>query len=535
MMVVRLRRSAAILLLLPLTVFLLYRKSLRLWWTYDDPWFLHVAAERRWTEGFTYSDIWRQGLFTPLLTATYDALFTLFGIEAERWYAAQLVLLALLALAVYALLRLWVDDIPAAAGALLFLAAPPLASVSAALGVIHYLEAILLCVLATIAFARGWSVASALLYLVAMLAKEIAVPLPAVLCVIPSVSEGPGRVGGMTRRVIPHAIALAAYTAWRLAVVPLRGGYGWWVGAEEWPRLIVTLPWKLVTASTGTALAAGLTMLALTAAGVSRAVRTRRAILIGLAGLAVLIAPIVPVSKDMQDRYVLLPWLWICAGFALGIATLRPRLRDALILATLAAAVIANRQEWATEFSRNRRMSDEARVYVAVGGNALFRNPLIPPGTMPELRWLKETHLKREKGALWFYDDFFLCAKPYGGKQVFEYDTPRREVRDITARVPAIASRYCSSLRADVPLRAEFSHRGETLFWRLGPYDKGTYGIVLYDGEHAFVVPRQSAFRLGQFTEIALRIRYQSPEGWVTYSPEIHLDFARQPDRTWHR
>ena len=332
-----------------------------------------------------------------------------------------------------------------------------------------------------------------------------------------------------------HLIALAAYAAWRLAVVPFRGGYGWWVGAEEWPRMIVTLPWKLITACAGVALGAGLAMLVLTAVGVSHAVRTKRALVIALAGLIVLVAPIVPVSKEMQDRYALMPWLWACAGFARGVATLKPRLRDALIVITLAVAVVANRQEWAEDFSRHRRMSDEARVYVAVGGNTLFRNPLIPPGTMPELRWLKETHLRREKGALWFYDDFFLCAMPFAGKQVFEYDTPRREVRDITARVPEIARRYCSSIREDVPLRADFRYRGETLFWHLGPHADGKWGIVLFNGEHAFDVPRDSAFRLGHLTSIDLRVRYQSPAGWVTYSPEIHLDFARQPDFTWHR
>jgi len=525
-----LRRYVAVLFLLPAAVFLLYRKSMRLWWTYDDPWFLHVALGRRWTEGFTSGDVWPQGLFTPLLTATYDALFALFGLNADRWYLAQLVLLALLAIAVYALLRLYVDDISAAGGALLFIASPPIASLATTLGVIHYVEAILLAVLATIAFKKRWSVASAVLYLLAMMAKEIAVPLPALLFLLPE-EDRRTRV----RRLIPHALALVVYAVWRLAVVPLRGGYGWGVAADEWPRILATLPWKLITACAGAALGAGLAMLALTAIGVAPALRTKRAILIAVAGLLLLVAPIVPVSKEMQDRYALAAWLWACAGFAIGAATLRPRWRNALIAAAVAAAVIANRQEWATDFSRHLRMSDEARVFADIGGNSILRNPSIPPGTMPYLRWLKETPMHREPGSQWFYDDLYLCGLPLEGKQFLEYQPDRREVVDITARVPEIARRHCSSIRDNVPLRADFRHRGQTLSWRLGPYADGRYSILLGRGEHAFTVPAEASFRLGDLTAIDLRVRYDSPAGWVTYSPEIHLDFARQPDRTWHR
>jgi hypothetical protein len=180
-------------------------------------------------------------------------------------------------------------------------------------------------------------------------------------------------------------------------------------------------------------------------------------------------------------------------------------------------------------------MSDEARVYADVGGKAILRNPLIPPGTMPYLRWLKEGPLGREPGALWFYDDLYLCGTPIEGRQVLEYEPGRREMVDITARIPAMARRHCSSIREAVPLRAEFRHRGQTLSWRLGPYDEGRYTIVLGRGEHAFTVPAEASFRLGDSTAIDLRVRYDSPAGWVTYSPEIHLDFARQPDLTWHR
>jgi hypothetical protein len=206
-----------------------------------------------------------------------------------------------------------------------------------------------------------------------------------------------------------------------------------------------------------------------------------------------------------------------------------------LIALAVVAAAVANRQEWAAEFSRSIRMSDEARVWVAVGGDAILRKPAIPSGTMPELQWLKEEHIGHDRGGLWFYDDFFLCTTSLEGKVVWEYSTAQRMVVNATAQMPEIARRYCSSLRDDVPLRAEFHYRGDALQWRFGPYRDGQWGIVLRNGEHSFAVPAESAFHLGELTGIALRVRYESPEGWVTYSPEIALDSKRRPDVVWVR
>jgi hypothetical protein len=59
--------------------------------------------------------------------------------------------------------------------------------------------------------------------------------------------------------------------------------------------------------------------------------------------------------------------------------------------------------------------------------------------------------------------------------------------------------------------------------------------VLLGRGIDAWEVPRREAFRLPGVKGLSLRIRYDSPEGWVTYSPDIDLDFARQPDFTWHR
>src|SRR5436305_5144935 len=237
---------------LAVAVALFYRKVTRLWWTYDDAYLIHIASVRRWTEYFANGDVWRsmgQRLFTPLLTVSYDSELSAFGLNAERWYLVQLVALAIAAITIYAALRLWVAVAPAFAGALLFVAGVPMCTLVTELMLVHYIESIALAALAAIAFVHGlrrrrlWLILlSGVLYLAAMLAKEISVPLPLLLIALPD-----GDVRTRMRALVPHAIALGVYTVWRYEMLHmLFGGYGWAVTSV--PALIATLPWKVALA-----------------------------------------------------------------------------------------------------------------------------------------------------------------------------------------------------------------------------------------------------------------------------------------------
>jgi hypothetical protein len=531
------KRSLSVLFLLGV-VTVLYRKATRLWWTYDDPWNLHVSVARRWTDAFTQPDIWPQQFFTPLLIATYETLLLFAGMDPDHWYRIQLVLLGGCAVAVFFALRLYVDTIPAVGGALVFAAGPPVCAFATQLMGIHYLEAILLGTLSTIvyvvAFRRrsvGLELLSALLYFGAMLAKVTAAPLPLLLIFLP---ENTFRV--RARHLVFHSIALAGYFVWRYQVIgTIFGGYGWAVSPREVPALIALLPWKVVLAFAGAGIGVGLISVALLSVGVARAVRTRQALLFAGVTLVFAVAPIIPVSKQMQSWYAVLPWLWLSAVFALGAARFQGASQVALVAAAGLAVVVANRQEWTREYTRALRMSDEARAFMTLDSTSLLRRPAIPPSSMPELRWLKEEHLRQPRGAGWFYDDLYLCNGAFTGKRVYEYVPARRQVAEVTARMPDLARAYCSSIRESAPMRVEFHHRAETLFWRFGPHRDGRWSVVVAGGMMAYDVRREDGFRLTGVPGLALRVRYESPEGWVSYSPEIALDFARQPDLVWHR
>ncbi len=522
--------DAAACVLLSVVVWLLYGKILRLWWMYDDANHIHDAVLHRWFEYFTNDRLWLSmpnRLFTPILSASYDGELSLFGLNARAWYLTQLAWLVVDALSLFALLRLWMSTAMSATGALMFISGVPVAAMAAQLMVMHYWQSIALIALSTLTFvlamrrSQWMAYVSAVLYLFAMLAKEIAVPLPLLLVFIP---EGDARK--RIRALVPHVVALGMYAVWRTAMLHTPfGGYGWAVPNVF--GLIASLPLKI-------ALALGASAVVMLI-GVIAAMRTRRGAVLVAIGLLIAIAPIAPMSAHMQERLALGAWLCLTIAFTFGVTAFRPAIGACLIVSALAVVIITNRQGWSLEFDSAFRMSSEARAFFALRSNDLLRAPLVPPAAMSEMRWLKEDRQGKQRGAGWFYDDIFLCEGHGAGRRIWQYEDSVQRVVEITSRVQSIARRYCGAVRNTAPLIAEFHHRNGTLAWRFGPYSDGSWRVLIGDAQQAFDVPREDAFRLGDLNGIALRIRYQSPQQWVTYSPEITLDFQHHPDALWHR
>jgi len=545
-------RDVLIAIGLAMLVFVLYRKVTRLWWTYDDAYLLHLAIDHSVVDEFFNASVWPQKLFTPLVLAVYESDLTLFGLEPARWFAVHLAVFVLSALALYAALRLWFGPSRAGVAALLYAASVPICSLITEISGIHYFLGILFGSLATIAYVfalrrrdaagpaagdggvperrrlAGWtSAVSALLYLLAMLAKETIIPLPFLFVALP---ERDPRA--RAHYAAPHALALLVYFAWRRAVIgTILGGYGWAVDRGEWPALIASLPKKIVLACAGANVSVGIALIAIMLIGI--AFIGKRGALLFVVALALAVGPIVPVSKEMQRRYALMPWL--CWSIAFVAGAHRTKARGALLTAVPLLMLVANRQEWGYEFGRTLRMSDEARFFFEMPPDSLLRGPIVPPAAMGELNWLKTVHLRKPSGAAWFYDDYFLCTVPTLPSRAWEYQPSKCAVVEISRELPSIARRHCASMRNHAPLSASFDYRDSSLFWKFGPYTTGRYRVLLGNGVQAFDVPREDGFRMPGMSGIALRIRYDSPDGWFTYSPEIALDFVRQPRLNWSR
>ena len=426
--------AAAALLALP---WLLYGGVLGLWWTEDDFHQVRYAAEHSPAAYALDPEVRGKlpnRLLTPLLFASYDLDLALAGPRPAAFYGHQLAALGLAAVALYALLRLWHPPAPALAAGALFLLGPPVASMAPLLMVRHYPEAMALALVAARVFVHGvraleegrerraWALAgaSAGLWLAAGLAKEIALPLPAVLAVLPA--------GSPRRRLAllaPHAAALAlylGYRAWMLGT-PL-GGLPWVLGPVEWLREALALPWALARELAGAGTAAepwGWTAVALLALGAAAVAASGRL----AAGLAAAVAfavllPLLPVVADVEPRYAAAAWLaLVAAAPAAARRPIGPALvgrsagRRALALAALGAlavaAVVANRAAWGAHLDAAVRKSAENRALLALGPGELLRQPLGAPGTMAAIAPFARSVLGREVAAGWFYDDLYLC------------------------------------------------------------------------------------------------------------------------------
>ncbi|MBV8545398.1 MAG: hypothetical protein JO088_11700 [Acidobacteria bacterium] len=524
-----------------ITVALLYHKVTRLWWIWDDTFLLHIVSEHRVLDYFVDGSVWRsmpQQLFTPLLTTSYEAELALFGPNAVAFHVVHLIELAALAIALAFALRLWMSRAAAACASFLFLVGTPTAVMAMQTMLMHYIESVILGIVAAALFARAMRsgrnvplIASALLYLLAMLAKEIAIPLLVILLILPERD-----LRARLRAVWPHGLELILYFAWRFAILgKVIGGYVWTFGLTELPLLLLRTVAKIVGTFAGPRLAIGIPFVLLILIGLLLRLRSRVSAVAIVIAFAAAIGPIIPVAVYYDHRFAWCAWICTAILFAAGADTLRNRrLALSLMIGVPLLGAVVNRQQWKGEFNRAKRMSDEGLVFSDLEPGDAIRMPAIVPGVMFQVAWVKEFVLHRPPGTLWFYDDLYLCSgqKP---RRVFGFDERTRQVREITAEIPAIAGRYCASFRNE-PLNLHFHYdeRRHLLSWDLGPYADG-YTFVASNGFLAYEVERHGGLQLFGMKDQTFRVRYRSPAGWVTYSPELTIDFSRDRELTWRR
>jgi len=549
----RVAAEAGIALALAGAAWLLYGPVLRLWWTHDD--FYHLRYLLTHRPGWYLFDAsgfreFPAKVFTPLLFLSLDADRRLFGLDPHLFYLHQLLVFALCPAVLYGVLRLWLPRLWAAAGAWIFLIGPVTASLAPLLMVRHYVESILLAAMAVGAWAMalrrqpgkgawGLSCLSATLYFAASMAKEIAVPLAMLLPLLPApTGNRPISLQERLRLALPHAAALGLYLALRFGVLgTLLGGYGFAVTPSGLPTLALELPGKIAAE-----LMAGrftwpeAVLCALLAVGILALLLGGRRVA-GVTGLAMLLAvlPVLPVSTRMEPRYAVPAWIALSVAFAAGGSRLGRKAGITLAILACVAGLWVNRQDWSRRFARVERMSAENRALFDMKEGDVLRQPLTLAASLKELQWMKENVFHRPPGGRWFQDDLYLCVHQGSLGRVLGYDYAESRVLDLTARIPALRKRHCSSIRSEVPLTASFRVSGDNLLWDLGPHEEGSYGFVLGDGAELFEMPRSAGFNVQGLTELPLRIKYESPDGWVTYSPELKIKIEDGSSLRWSR
>ncbi len=210
-----------------------FRKVLDLWWTYDDPFILHLSITQSIVRFFYDPAVYHKLTvvnFTPLLPLSFWMDYCLAGTKPFIFYLHQIFLLGYITFAIYWLLKRW-NLLAACCAAALFLFSGPAAASAHLLMTRHYLEGACFCLTAMllllspgVSLARAWL--AALAYLLACLCKEVYIP---VVLAVPFLISGP-----WPRRLrisSPLLLMLCLYIPWRFYMLSGNGLGGY---SSQW-------------------------------------------------------------------------------------------------------------------------------------------------------------------------------------------------------------------------------------------------------------------------------------------------------------
>lgn len=224
------RTIAAVAALIVIAIVIHY-SALSGWWLYDDPQLL-IESIRQPAGDILFNPAEYTHLaahtFTPLLLLSFKLDLAMQGLRPTWFYAHQFVALTIAAVLFFFLLRRYVADIYAFAGAALFLTSWAAVYAARTLMIRHYVEGLVFALTALLLWshalrrqrlALSWIAAAA--YLIAMLCKEVYAPLP--LLLICQARYEKHSWPQVLRDLMPPCVAAAVFLIWRWRMTGLVG------------------------------------------------------------------------------------------------------------------------------------------------------------------------------------------------------------------------------------------------------------------------------------------------------------------------
>ncbi len=503
------------------------------WWIRDDPCHLVLILEH---------GIWRPfvssiGYFlTPLLIFSLGVDFSLFELDATAFYAHQLISFSVLILAGYGFLRSYLSPAGASLALALFVVSVPSFAVARLLMNRHYLEGLLLALISLTLYRRSvdggqypLAILGAVFYLLATAAKEVFVPLVALL---------PFLAGGDRRRRwrhgLPFCVAAGVYALWRLYMLGWSNsfsGYGA-LGGEFRFAALLDVPRMLGLERPRQW---GVAAVALGAALVNLGRRSRSAALGAGVAIVALTAPLTAVAARLEPRHLFLgafaaaavvaaavdaPW----PGFnARGVALLRALVTSLLLL--LALAWLTGSHFWGHLEPTLAHHESEGRFVLDDSRDGLLMTTINHSTFLQCLARLRR-EARPSPGGPGFCGDACFCSQELPSEQRWQYADGR-----LTPLVPLrgnppegdAAGRDCDAGR---PLEIELSHdrTEKRMSWTFGPYAEGVYEVLLISGVEnpgvsiPVAIPRRGSMPYWLVEPLRFVVKYRSPEGWQTYS-----------------
>lgn len=533
----------AICLFLFIAVMMLYGSVVNLWWMNDDPAILKLALQHSPWQYFFVPKIYRElsiANFTPLVMLSYGVDSALFGLNPKMFYLHHLLMLWLCTGMLYMLLRGWCSRLVSLAGVSFFLLGLPLVTISQDLMTRHYVEGLFFSLLSVYFFRkglrenkRGWVFWSAFFYMAAMTAKEVYVPLVFLLLALP---EKDWKL--RFNYCLPLFIVFLVFMLWRSWMLGFSvGGYSGMTGFPAFSAVLAMFPKRVFSLLFEIkSLSDKIVLIVLSLLVLYFLLRNHRAAVFVLWCGLLTVLPVLFVFSSLifvlpsiaiVPRYLLVIWV-VCSlllASALqyfrngGLATRMASI--ILIVGTMVLFFQHNREAWGRNLEISKQKSVEGRFFLlGMRKGDVIRNPV---ADFEGISLLSVYYPVSAADKRWFSDDMYLCENKIEGKRIWSYFPAGNVMTDITPTVPAIRMAYCGRVRQDADLRVNVDYVNPTLTWQFGPYEKGEYAFVLDTAQAKYPVPRSGTWRTALSASPEFRVRYESTDGWITYSPVLSL------------
>lgn len=531
----------------------------------DDPEIVVFVSKHRPFEYFINPSIWQSFSpfnLTPWILLSLEPDFLMFRFKPLGYYIHHLISLVFVVISLFIVLDMFVKKrIFVILGVLIFILSPATFTVCTWLSTRHYLEGMGFSLLSVYFFVKGirdnkysFILFSYLFYIPAILSKEVYVPLPFFLLLIP---EKTFRVRFI--RIIPFLMLSFVYFLYRMTMLgddPI-GGY-----SSIWPWSLSSALsdsrkiFELYSGSWGIFLVVLITIILGIHFYKDRKTKAReisRYILIFL----IFFVTILPVSSILNDdeslRYIFIISTFITSLFILSIDRIFDKgSRVFKIFAGMALLVVL--AGFFQTYLEKRKQWNMKRSQARVEGNFFMENfaDLNAIFKINQPHWFydglekmeeEEANKEIQRKILLVVEEFYGFDTGKEGLEklrIFAYDPDSKKVIDISEKARKDHEEFLKTVK-DKPFSVTINIKNNTMELQLGPYD-GQYLLLEASPSQpdfyymAFPINKNFGIKLTHRERMRIfRFAYKSPEGWITVSPAFLIDRSKDQMIKWGR
>ena len=508
----------------------LYVQTISGWFILDDIFHLRFVRDAGlWSSFYDPGSQLSWSFFTPFLQISLGLDYFAWGVNPVGFYAHHLLSFCAMLAAVYALATRVIPPVGAATILMAFVSTRTAMALATQLMTRHYIEGLAFAALSLLLFCSALhrksivlAIAGSALYLLAALHKELYLPLVGLVLFLP--------VGTLHNRLkygILYGFSALVYLIWRFSLQ----GYNLQLSTQVYNHqslsgigeylssLALSYPQFMQWTHLHLFLLVGLCFLCI----LSLAMKSSRQLLfLAVLGICILV-PVFPVFSTLAGRFLLLVTLLVY-GIAIYALYLRRSIWRVRPLVILVGSIVvlsgyysarpAHQQAWAFK----QKLEAESRF--------MFENDE-PDTALLTNDWLYlwEYQFLRENGTAPYFATS-QCLVPARIDKLYGY------VGGTVSEV-SVDRTGCGQEASNMPLHVNLEVTRNLVKWDFGPWQSGSYAVVLEDMGALAAVPQG---QVGRFPiDSSFRVWYQNDQGQFTVSESLEMNTGSENKVSWSR